>query len=122
MGHLISAGTGLTEYKHLAVEDPADEDMRIIEGIHQAELAAAAAAEAAALAGNRRGAGGRGRRIALRLRVLGIWNSASCGGGGALFFLCRCLSPSWWICDRMKKEFHPVILLRGKPFAVSPSC
>ncbi|PID80719.1 DNA-directed RNA polymerase subunit beta' [bacterium DOLZORAL124_64_63] len=50
MGHLISAGTGLTQYKHLAVEDPADEDMRIIEGIHQAELAAAMAAEAAKLA------------------------------------------------------------------------
>ncbi len=43
MGHLISAGTGQTRYAHLAVEDPADEDLRIIDGIHQHELAAAAA-------------------------------------------------------------------------------
>jgi len=48
MGHLISAGTGLSEFKHLAVEEPADEDERIIDGIHQHELVTAAAAEAAA--------------------------------------------------------------------------
>ena len=49
MGHLISAGTGLSSYKYLAVEDPAEEDQRIIDGIHQHELAQAAAVEAAAL-------------------------------------------------------------------------
>ncbi len=49
MGHLISAGTGLSEYKYLAVEDPAEEDQRIIDGIHQHELAQAAAAEMAAM-------------------------------------------------------------------------
>ncbi len=49
MGHLISAGTGQTQYKHLAVEDPADEDLRIVDGIEQHELAAAAAEELAAL-------------------------------------------------------------------------
>ena len=47
MGHLISAGTGLTMFKNLAVEDPAEEDDRIIEGIEQHELAAAAAEAAA---------------------------------------------------------------------------
>ena len=45
MGHLISAGTGQTQYRHLAVEDPADEDIRIIDGIQQHELAAVAAQE-----------------------------------------------------------------------------
>jgi DNA-directed RNA polymerase subunit beta' len=49
MGHLISAGTGLSTYKYLAVEDPTEEDDRIVDGIHQHELAAAAAAQAAAL-------------------------------------------------------------------------
>ncbi len=49
MGHLISAGTGQTQYKHLAVEEPADEDIRIIDGINQHELAAAAAEAAAVL-------------------------------------------------------------------------
>jgi len=48
MGHLISAGTGLNDFKHLAVEEPAEEDMRIIEGIEMHELAQAAAAAAAA--------------------------------------------------------------------------
>ena len=47
MGHLISAGTGLNEFKHLAVEEPADEDNRIIEGIQEHEIAAALAAEIA---------------------------------------------------------------------------
>ena len=47
MGHLISAGTGLSEFKHLAVEEPVDEDERIIEGIHAHELAAEAEAAAA---------------------------------------------------------------------------
>jgi DNA-directed RNA polymerase subunit beta' len=45
MGHLISAGTGLSEFKYLAVEEPSVEDDRIIAGIHDHELAAAAAAE-----------------------------------------------------------------------------
>jgi DNA-directed RNA polymerase subunit beta' len=49
MGHLISAGTGMTSYKSLAVEEPAEEDDRIIDGIHQHELAQAAAEAAAAL-------------------------------------------------------------------------
>jgi len=48
MGHLISAGTGLNEFKHLAVEEPAEEDERIIDGIHEHELAAVVAAELAA--------------------------------------------------------------------------
>ncbi len=48
MGHLISAGTGLNDFKHLAVQEPADEDPRIIEGIELHELAAAAAEAAAA--------------------------------------------------------------------------
>ncbi len=48
MGHLISAGTGLSDFKHLAVQEPADEDPRIIEGIELHELAAAAAEAAAA--------------------------------------------------------------------------
>jgi DNA-directed RNA polymerase subunit beta' len=48
MGHLISAGTGLNEFKHLAVEEPVDEDDRIIRGIEEHELAAALAAEMAA--------------------------------------------------------------------------
>nr|MEE4268460.1 DNA-directed RNA polymerase subunit beta' [Candidatus Krumholzibacteria bacterium] len=49
MGHLISAGTGLTDYKALAVEEPVDEDQRIIDGIHQHELAQAAAEAVAAM-------------------------------------------------------------------------
>jgi len=48
MGHLISAGTGLTDFKNLAVEEPADEDERIIEGIELHELAQVTAAAAAA--------------------------------------------------------------------------
>jgi len=48
MGHLISAGTGLNEFKNLAVEEPAEEDDRIITGIHEHELAAVAAASLAA--------------------------------------------------------------------------
>jgi DNA-directed RNA polymerase subunit beta' len=48
MGHLISAGTGLNEFKFLAVEEPAEEDSRIIDGIHEHELATVAAAELAA--------------------------------------------------------------------------
>ncbi|MCP4574550.1 MAG: DNA-directed RNA polymerase subunit beta' [bacterium] len=48
MGHLISAGTGLNDFKNLAVEEPADEDERIIEGIELHELAQVAAAAAAA--------------------------------------------------------------------------
>ncbi|RKZ19077.1 DNA-directed RNA polymerase subunit beta' [bacterium] len=48
MGHLISAGTGLSDFKHLAVEDPADEDNNIIEGIEMHELAQVAAEAAAA--------------------------------------------------------------------------
>ena len=46
MGHLISAGTGLNQFKFLAVEEPVDEDPDIIEGIHQHELVAAAVAAA----------------------------------------------------------------------------
>jgi hypothetical protein len=48
MGHLISAGTGLNEFKHLAVQEPSEEDDRIIRGIHEHELAQAAAAALAA--------------------------------------------------------------------------
>ncbi len=48
MGHLISAGTGLTEFKYLAVEEPAEEDPLIIEGIELHELATLAAEAAAA--------------------------------------------------------------------------
>ena len=48
MGHLISAGTGLNDFKHLAVEEPAEEDERIIEGIELHELAQATAAAVAA--------------------------------------------------------------------------
>ncbi len=48
MGHLISAGTGMASLKHLAVEDPAEEDDRILEGINMAELEAAAAEAAEA--------------------------------------------------------------------------
>ncbi|MBE0565128.1 MAG: DNA-directed RNA polymerase subunit beta' [Krumholzibacteria bacterium] len=48
MGHLISAGTGLGDFKYLAVQEPADEDPHIIEGIELHELAAAAAEAAAA--------------------------------------------------------------------------
>lgn len=48
MGHLISAGTGLGEFRHLAVEEPAEEDNHIIDGIHEHELAAIAAVELAA--------------------------------------------------------------------------
>jgi DNA-directed RNA polymerase subunit beta' len=47
MGHLISAGTGLNDFKHLAVEEPVDEDNRIIEGIQEHEIEAALAAEIA---------------------------------------------------------------------------
>jgi DNA-directed RNA polymerase subunit beta' len=47
MGHLISAGTGLVDFKHLTVQEPAEEDDRIIRGIHDHELAQAAAAEMA---------------------------------------------------------------------------
>ncbi len=46
MGHLISAGTGLTRYKNLAVDDPENEDDAIIEAVEQLR-AMAAAAEAA---------------------------------------------------------------------------
>ncbi len=48
MGHLISAGTGLNEFKHLAVDEPTDEDSHIVEGIYQHELAEATAAAVAA--------------------------------------------------------------------------
>ena len=48
MGHLISAGTGLSEFKHLTVQEPSEEDDRIIRGIHDHELAQAAAAAMAA--------------------------------------------------------------------------
>ena len=48
MGHLISAGTGLNDFKYLAVEEPAEEDERIIEGIELHELAQATAAAVAA--------------------------------------------------------------------------
>jgi DNA-directed RNA polymerase subunit beta' len=47
MGHLISAGTGLNDFKNLAVEEPAEEDDRIIEGIQEHEISAALAAEIA---------------------------------------------------------------------------
>ncbi|MBC8426776.1 hypothetical protein H8E07_21900, partial [bacterium] len=42
MGHLISAGTGLTKYKSLAIEDPEldIEDYRIQEAYAEMELAA----------------------------------------------------------------------------------
>jgi DNA-directed RNA polymerase subunit beta' len=40
MGHLISAGTGLTQFKNLAVEDPDEDDTAIEEAIEQLELAA----------------------------------------------------------------------------------
>jgi len=46
MGHLISAGTGLTRYKNLAVEDPEEEDDSIIDAVEQ--LRALAAAQEAA--------------------------------------------------------------------------
>ena len=48
MGHLISAGTGMSQFKHLAVEEPADEEEFIIEGIKDYELAQAAAEAALA--------------------------------------------------------------------------
>jgi DNA-directed RNA polymerase subunit beta' len=47
MGHLISAGTGLTEFKHLAVDEPTEEETLIVDGIYQHELAEAAAAAVA---------------------------------------------------------------------------
>ena len=37
MGHLISAGTGMTKYKTLAVEDPDVEDDQILEALEQLE-------------------------------------------------------------------------------------
>ncbi len=37
MGHLISAGTGMTKYKSLAVEDPDVEDDQILEALEQLE-------------------------------------------------------------------------------------
>ncbi len=40
MGHLISAGTGLTQFRNLAVEDPEADDEMIEEAIEQLELAA----------------------------------------------------------------------------------
>jgi len=43
MGHLISAGTGMPEFKHLAVEEPAEEDNLILKGIEEHELAQAMA-------------------------------------------------------------------------------
>jgi DNA-directed RNA polymerase subunit beta' len=49
MGHLISAGTGLSGFKHLAVEDPEQEDAMIQEGreaIQRASEEAAAAVQA----------------------------------------------------------------------------
>ncbi len=46
MGHLISAGTGLTSFKSLAVEDPDDEEGAIIDAIEALEDQAAAAADA----------------------------------------------------------------------------
>jgi DNA-directed RNA polymerase subunit beta' len=49
MGHLISAGTGLTRYKNLAVEDPEEEDVTIIEAVEQLRALAAAEAEAGEL-------------------------------------------------------------------------
>ena len=42
-------GTGMSEFKHLAVEEPAEEDEGILQGIEQHELAQAMAAEAAEL-------------------------------------------------------------------------
>jgi hypothetical protein len=44
MGHLISAGTGLTQFKTLAVSDPDDEDPNIIEAVSALELATQEAA------------------------------------------------------------------------------
>jgi len=35
MGHLISAGTGLTRYQNLAVEDPDEEDPSILDAVEQ---------------------------------------------------------------------------------------
>jgi len=46
MGHLISAGTGLSQFKNLAVEDPEEEDDHIIDAIEQLEAMAAAKAAA----------------------------------------------------------------------------
>ena len=50
MGHLISAGTGLTKYNSLAVEDPGEtgEDDAILDAVEALELAAQQAAEAEA--------------------------------------------------------------------------
>ncbi|MFH1843417.1 MAG: hypothetical protein ABIF77_09425, partial [bacterium] len=49
MGHLISAGTGLSQFKSLAVEDPEEEEMTLSEARDSLELEAqqsAAKAEA----------------------------------------------------------------------------
>jgi hypothetical protein len=53
MGHLISAGTGLTQFKSLAVEEPESENEVIIEALDALELAAqqAAADDQEAVAG-----------------------------------------------------------------------
>ena len=48
MGHLISAGTGMSQFKHLAVEEPTEEEEFIIDGIREYELAQAAAEAALA--------------------------------------------------------------------------
>ncbi len=45
MGHLISAGTGLSEFKSLAVEDPETEESLITDALAALELAAAQKAE-----------------------------------------------------------------------------
>jgi len=44
MGHLISAGTGMSQFKNLAVEDPDVDDVSIEDAIEQLELAAQQAA------------------------------------------------------------------------------
>jgi hypothetical protein len=44
MGHLISAGTGMSQFKNLAVEDPEMDDYTIEDAIEQLELAAQQAA------------------------------------------------------------------------------
>ncbi len=43
MGHLISAGTGLSRYKNLAVEDPEHEDDAILDAVEQLRVLAAMA-------------------------------------------------------------------------------
>jgi len=48
MGHLISAGTGLSRYKNLAVEDPEEEDDTILTAVEQLRTLAAAQADESA--------------------------------------------------------------------------